>query len=122
MPIRDRVKDILIATIITMKLKRLASDFQVEEQISLVADGGPFALYSLTKQSIGTPEAVAAIAQRWKLQPHQIAFAGLKDKHALTRQYLTIHNGPQRGIWQTNLEVEFLGQTSRPIHASDITA
>jgi tRNA pseudouridine13 synthase len=105
-----------------MKLKRLPADFQVEEQISLVADGGPFALYSLTKRSIGTPEAIDAIARRWNLPANQIAVAGLKDKRALTRQHLTIRHGPQRGLSQTNIEVEYLGQTSRPIHASDITA
>jgi len=105
-----------------MKLKRLPEDFQVEEQISLAAAGGPFALYRLTKQSIGTPEAVDAIALRWKLQPNQIAFAGLKDKHALTRQCLTIHHGPKRGISQSNLQLDYIGQTARPIHASDITA
>ena len=58
-----------------MKLKRLIEDFQVEEQVSLVADGGPFALYRLTKQSIGTPEAIDAIARRWNLPPNQLAFA-----------------------------------------------
>jgi tRNA pseudouridine13 synthase len=103
-----------------MKLKRLPEDFQVEEQISLVADDGPFALYRLSKQSIGTPEAVDAIAEKWKLQPNQIAFAGLKDKHALTQQFLTIHHGPKRGISQSNLELEYISQTTRPIHASDI--
>jgi tRNA pseudouridine13 synthase len=51
-----------------------------------------------------------------------IAFAGLKDKHALTRQYVTIENGPRRGLTQTNFELEYLGQTSRPIHASEIVA
>ena len=105
-----------------MKLKRLSEDFQVEEQISLVADGGPFALYRLTKQSLGTPEAMDAIARRWKLPPQRIAFAGLKDKHALTRQYFTVQQGPKRGISQANIEVEYVGQTSRPIHASDIAA
>src|SRR5262245_65303375 len=108
-PIVDRVADDSIATIITMKLKRQAEDFQVDEQISLVGDGGPFALYRLTKHSIGTPEAIDAIARRWDLAPHAIAFAGLKDKHALTRQFVTIHHGPKRAICQTNLEVDYIG-------------
>ena len=46
-----------------MKLKRLPEDFQVEELTALNTDGGPFALYRLTKRSIGTPEAVTAILQ-----------------------------------------------------------
>jgi len=105
-----------------MKLKRLVEDFQVEEQISLPADGGPYALYRLRKQSLGTLEAIEAIRRRWNLPRDIVAFAGLKDKHALTAQYVTIHGGPRRGFQQTNFELQYVGQTSRPIHASDITA
>jgi len=105
-----------------MKLKRTPEDFQVEELIALEPTGGPFALYRLTKQSLGTPEAIEAILRRWNLPRQQIAFAGLKDKHALTTQYITIHGGQRRGLSQTNLSLEYVGQTDRPIHASDITA
>lgn len=105
-----------------MKLKRVVEDFQVEEQILLGANGGAFALYRLTKQGLGTPEAVDAIRHKWKLSREAIAFAGLKDKHALTTQYVTIHNGPGRNLAQTSLELKHVGQTDRPIHASDITA
>jgi tRNA pseudouridine13 synthase len=104
-----------------MKLKRLPEDFQVEEQIALEASGGPFALYRLTKQGIGTPEAIDALVVRWKLARQAVAYAGLKDKHALTTQYVTVHNGPRRGLSQTNMELEYVGQTNRPIHAHDIT-
>lgn len=104
-----------------MKLKRTPEDFQVEEQIALPPVGGPFAFYLLTKQALGTPEAIDAIARRWNLPRGIVAFAGLKDRHALTRQYVTIQAGPRRGLVQTNLELEYLGQAERPIHASDIT-
>jgi len=105
-----------------MKLKRTSDDFQVQERIALSADGGNFALYLLTKQSLGTPEAIGAIARRWKLRREQIAFAGLKDKHALTRQFITIAGGPRRNLTQENLALEYQGQAARPIHAGDITA
>jgi tRNA pseudouridine13 synthase len=104
-----------------MKLKRIPEDFQVDEEISLAPSGGPFALYRLTKQSLATREALDAVARRWNLPPRAIGFAGLKDRHALTRQYLTIEGGPRRGLSQTNLELEYLGQAPRHVHASDIT-
>jgi tRNA pseudouridine13 synthase len=103
-----------------MKLKRTPNDFCVEEQISLQPAGGPFALYRLSKQSLGTLEAIAAIARRWDVRREWIAFAGLKDKHARTIQYVTIREGPRRGISQTNWELEYVGQCERPVHASDI--
>lgn len=103
-----------------MKLKRLATDFEVEEQISLRLGSGPFALYRLTKQSLGTLEALQAIEDKWNLPRQRVAFAGLKDRHATTSQYITIRGGSSRGFSQTNLGLEYVGQVERPIHASDI--
>lgn len=105
-----------------MKLKRIPDDFRVEEQISLSPSGGEFALYRLTKQSLDTRVAIDAILERWKLPRSAIAFAGLKDKHAWTTQYVTIQQGPQRKLSQDNLTLEYVGQTLRPVHASDITS
>lgn len=84
------------------------------------ADSGEFGLYRLTKRGLGTPEAVDAVARRWNLSRDQIAFGGLKDRHAVTTQYLTIHRGPRRGLRQTNFELEYLGQSQRPFGAADI--
>jgi tRNA pseudouridine13 synthase len=104
-----------------MKLKRIPEDFVVEEQISLRPEGGAFALYRLAKQSLGTPEAVDAIARRWHRPPAEVAFAGFKDKHARTIQYLTIRGGPRRGFVQSHLELSYVGQAPQSIHASHIT-
>ena len=103
-----------------MKLKCTPADFEVEEKATFGPTGGPFGLYRLTKTSLGTPEAIDAILQKWNLARWQVAYAGLKDKHALTKQYLTIKAGPRQGMRQTNVELEYLGQTAEPIHAKDI--
>jgi tRNA pseudouridine13 synthase len=85
-----------------------------------VPSGGPFALYALTKRSIGTPEALDAIARRWNLPRGSISFGGLKDRHARTTQRITIRGGLQRGLKQTNLELKYLGQVPRPYGPKDI--
>lgn len=105
-----------------MKLKCTPDDFEVEEKIALRTSTGSFGLYRLTKTSLGTPEAIDAILQKWNLARWQVAYAGLKDKHALTRQYVTMKGGPRQGLRQTNLELEYLGQVPEPIHAKDIVA
>jgi tRNA pseudouridine13 synthase len=105
-----------------MKLKRLPEDFQVEEEIELAARGGALGLYRLTKQGLGTPEAIDAILAHWNLSRFQVSYAGLKDRHARTSQFLTIKGAPRRGFAQENLKLEYVGQVSRPIHARDITA
>ena len=103
-----------------MKLRRLPEDFQVEEQATVHDDSGPFALYELRKQSIGTPEAVSAIVDRWQVVRKRINYGGLKDKHAVTTQYLTIHNGPRKNLQQTAFDLTYIGQTSQPFTPANI--
>jgi tRNA pseudouridine13 synthase len=103
-------------------LKHLPEDFQVEERTERTSEGGPYALYLLTKRSLGTPEAVEAVSRRWKIARREIAYGGLKDRHALTRQWLTIHRGPHRDLRQTNLQLAYVGQTGGPFAAADIVA
>src|SRR5205823_4102134 len=105
-----------------MKLKRLPEDFQVEELADVEPEGGEFALYRLTKRSVGTLEAVAAIARRWRVPRRTISFGGLKDRHAITTQYLTILRGPRRGLRETQFQLNFLGQTAREFTPQDIRA
>jgi len=103
-----------------VKLKRLPEDFQVEELTEVGPTGsGEFAFYRLSKRSLGTPEAIEAISRRWKLDRRQISFGGLKDRHAVAQQFLTIRRGPHRDLRQTNFDLEYLGQIDRPFGSSD---
>ena len=103
-----------------MKLKCQPSDFQVEELTSVIPGEGEFGFYRLTKRSLGTLEAIQAIARRWKISAERFSFGGLKDRHALTRQYLTIEGGPRHHLRQASLEVTYLGQVARPFGSADI--
>lgn len=104
-----------------MKLKCLPEDFQVVELTDRWPNGrGPFALYRLIKRALGTPEAIDAALHRWNLSRSQVSYGGLKDKHAVTEQYVTIRNGPRRDLVQTNVEFQYLGNTDRPFEPTDI--
>ncbi|MFP6762673.1 MAG: tRNA pseudouridine(13) synthase TruD [Planctomycetaceae bacterium] len=105
-----------------MKLRRIPEDFQVDEQADIEIGSGPHALYRLTKRSIGTPEAVAAIVDRWRIPRRRISYGGLKDRHAVTSQHLTIQHGPQKHLEQSTLDLHYLGQTAQPFRASQIRA
>lgn len=97
-----------------MKLKCIPEDFEVEELAKISLAEGPFAVYRLTKRGLGTPEAISAVQRRWKLLRRQISYGGLKDKHAVTRQWVTIHRGPRRDLQQEHLSLEYQGQTAEP--------
>lgn len=103
-----------------MKLKCQPEDFRVTELTAFQADGGPFALYRLTKRSIGTPEAIQQICRQLHLHRRRVCYGGLKDKHALTRQFVTIEGGPRRNFEKPGLFLEYQGQTSRHFVPHDI--
>lgn len=103
-----------------MKLKSNPQDFQVTELSSFRANGGGFALYQLSKTSIGTPEAINAILQTWDLPRNRISWGGMKDRHATTFQSVTIFQGPQKDLRDRSFSLEYLGQASRAFSAQDI--
>lgn len=103
-----------------MKIKRLPEDFQVAELTEFAASGGPFALYRLSKQSLGTPEAIDEIIRRWHIPRPRLSYGGLKDRHAITQQYVSIRNGPRRNLSEKNLELCYLGQCDRHFTPRDI--
>lgn len=103
-----------------MKLKRIPEDFQVDELSEVTPSSGEYSLYELTKQSIGTPEVINSVVERWSIPRRRISYGGLKDKHALTTQFVTVHHGPRKPLSQKSFELLYLGQVSRPFTAEDI--
>ncbi|MFN0053443.1 MAG: tRNA pseudouridine(13) synthase TruD [Planctomycetales bacterium] len=104
-----------------MKIKRLPEDFQVAELSDMTPTGGPFALYRMSKRSLGTPEAIDEIIRRWHIPRSQVSYGGLKDRHAITQQYITVRNGPPRGLSEKNLELCYLGRCPLPFTPKDFT-
>jgi tRNA pseudouridine13 synthase len=103
-----------------MKIKCLPEDFIVHEQTNFPLGSGPYAVYELEKEGLGTPEAVDAILHRWNLPRQVLQYCGLKDRHAHTFQRLTIRNGPKRGFQQEHLHLKYLGQAARPLGPADL--
>src|SRR5262245_30008066 len=62
------------------------------------------------------------IVERWKIERRRISYGGLKDRHALTRQFITIERGPRQALKQSSFELNYLGQAPRPFGPKDIRA
>jgi tRNA pseudouridine13 synthase len=106
-----------------MHIKQKPNDFRVEELTkSKAGGGGLFAFYRMEKQGWSTPDALAIIRKRWKLDANRIAVGGLKDRHAATVQYLTIFRGPQRKLTHAHLQVTYLGQVEEAYDSEKIEA
>jgi tRNA pseudouridine13 synthase len=110
-----------------MKLKQRPEDFRVEEFPSVTPvppgqPGGPFAFYRLEKRGWTTPDALSALRRRWKVDFRRLSYGGLKDRHAHTIQYLTIHNGPEKHHDQGGFKFTYLGRLTEPYTSEHIRA
>ena len=99
-----------------MKIKVRPEDFIVEEIINAQAlKTGKFCLYRLTKRGENTPEVVKKIAKVLHIPALQIAYAGRKDRHALTRQYITIQGKNKPKINEKSFSLEPVGFLNEPM-------
>lgn len=98
-----------------MKLKRLPEDFFVEEVIKIRKSKGNYSIYKLQKRGANTLDVLLDIAKKLRVNLDQIGYAGLKDRHAVTVQYISIENGPQTNIKGKNYNAIFLHTSQEPI-------
>lgn len=86
-------------------LKSRPGDFRVNEELGFEPAGqGEHLLLQVEKSGLGTQELISRIAKDYSIDPKLIGYSGLKDKHALTRQWLSLHlpgksdaSGPLQG-------------------------
>ncbi|MBT8437940.1 MAG: tRNA pseudouridine(13) synthase TruD [Gammaproteobacteria bacterium] len=73
-------------------LKSRPSEFRVSEELGFEPSGEGEHLFLLVeKEGLGTHELISRVARDYSLDPGLIGYSGLKDKHALTRQWLSLH-------------------------------
>ncbi|HHX82580.1 MAG TPA: tRNA pseudouridine(13) synthase TruD, partial [Pseudomonadaceae bacterium] len=93
------------------RIKVCAEDFEVEEILGFEPDGaGEHLFVYVEKSGLSTPEAQGLLARHFALAPRDVAFSGMKDKQALTRQWFSLHTGSRRATeqaasaeeWSTN--------------------
>lgn len=82
-----------------MKLRTQPQDFQVDERLTRAwtestqaawSREAGFALFRLTKQGLGTRDAIAHAARAMRVPVGAFSYAGLKDKHASTAQHVAL--------------------------------
>jgi tRNA pseudouridine13 synthase len=73
-------------------IKQRATDFMVEEQplYEPLGQGEHLYLY-IEKTGLTTHELVRRVARAFRSRKSNIGYAGLKDKHAVTRQHVSVH-------------------------------
>ncbi len=77
---------------IDFHFKQTPRDFVVEEMPLYDFSGeGEHLVLFVRKKGLSTLELVSIIAKYLGIQNKEIGYAGLKDKHAMTKQYISLH-------------------------------
>ena len=73
-------------------LRAVPEDFQVEELAAVMPDGttGEHAWLWVRKRGANTEWVARALARHAGVKPMAVGFAGLKDRHAVTRQWFSV--------------------------------
>jgi len=72
-------------------VRQQPEDFRVQEQLGFDADGeGEHVLLHVRKKGLTTFQLVRALSQRTGVRERDIGFCGMKDRDAVTEQYLSL--------------------------------
>jgi len=84
---------------IDFRFKQTARDFVVEEipLYEFSGDGEHLVMF-VRKKNISTMEMVGVFARYLGIKNRDIGYAGLKDKHAMTKQYVSIHKQHEEAL------------------------
>ncbi len=104
------------------KVKVFPEDFFVKELKNLkVKDSGEFAYFLLRKKDMTTTDAVREVAKLLDVKASDIGYAGLKDKRAVTEQFISVRK-PKRikEFSSDRLSIKFLGYGEEPVRLGEI--
>jgi tRNA pseudouridine13 synthase len=99
-----------------IKIKVKPEDFIVEELAELpLAETADYAVYLLKKRNWSTLELLRKISKDFRIPFQNFSYAGRKDKHAQTSQYITVKNRNKIDIELPDYALEFIGFLPRPM-------
>jgi len=100
------------------KIKEKPEDFYVKEILDIpLRDKGEYAYYLLKKVNRNTIDVIRELSKRFKLPVKDITFAGLKDKNAITEQYLAVKGlkSPPEEVEGENYKLKLVGFSDQPL-------
>ncbi len=98
-----------------MRLKTIPDDFRVRELLQWQeVPGGAHIVHLMHKEKLSTPEALSMLVREANVDRSAVAYAGLKDRQAVTDQYVSIERRAVE-LKLANLRVQPVGSTDRPL-------
>jgi len=105
-----------------MKTKQIPEDFVVEEvPLFNFKKKGKFSVYKLTKKNMDLISSRKIIAKKFKISPRFVYHAGIKDKIAVTTQYVAIKNQGKKGNFNLpNISLDHVGFHDKPFKSGEL--
>lgn len=99
-----------------MKIKVKPEDFIVEEIASLpLSVHGEYGVYCLDKSGWNTIDLLKELASKFKINFSAFSWGGRKDRHAKTRQYISIKDPRKFNLEDQGYAFKFLSRMNRPM-------
>jgi tRNA pseudouridine13 synthase len=105
-----------------MKLRQKPEDFIVEEISSIKPIDKPdgYKIYMLEKTGLETFSLLGYLSKKFRISTRDIGISGMKDKHALTRQYVSMPaKCDVKDYAEKNFALKFLGYANKQIELGD---
>jgi len=98
---------------IDFHFKQTPRDFVVEEIPLYEFSGeGEHLVLFIRKKNLSTTEMIGQIARYLGIKNKEIGYAGLKDKHAMTKQYISLHKKYEAALENFNFDgIKILSKT-----------
>ena len=109
---------------IDFSFKQSIEDFRVEEIAQSKFSGrGNFLILHIEKKNLSTWDLLNSLSQMSRIENSEFGYAGLKDKHATTTQYISIHKKYERSlknIRHKNIKIIKTYLNQKPLSIGDL--
>jgi len=106
-----------------MLIKNKAEDFCVEEIMDLKKGKGKYVYFILKKKNWNTMDAINKIGRRLNISSKRFGFAGLKDKKAITEQYVSVKGANEEELRELkikDIEIKIVGRGKEKIRLGSL--
>ncbi len=106
-------------------IKQLPEDFIVEEIPKIRLEDGPYTYFTLEKRLWNTNDAIRAIASRLNVREKYFNVAGIKDKQAITKQYVSVLNVSKQRLESLrikDIKIKFVGHAKERLKLGQLKA
>jgi len=104
-----------------MKLKQIPEDFIVEEVPGFKRKYGQYNVFLMEKKDYTTEKAIQKICDSLHINRRDAGYAGIKDRAAITRQYISLKANRDKvlGLTLKDINLKFVSTTNHPISLGD---